>query len=91
MGGGLDSGATVTPMRPLGPSAPGRAHTAGTLLVGLCAVGTLTLLVMAPAISGEHAIVAPGSSAPHGKTPVPPPPYRAPVPEFRPHPSPGPG
>lgn len=79
------------PMRPLGPSAPWRAHTAGTLLVGLCAVSTLTLLVAAPAISGEHAIVAPGTSAPHGNTPGPPPPHRPPVPEFRPVPSPGPG
>ena len=79
------------PMRSPGPSGPRRAHTAGTLLVGLCTVGTLTLLVMAPAISGEHAIVAPGSSKPHGKTPGPPLPHRAPAPEFRPVPSPGPG
>lgn len=91
MGGGLDSGATVMPMRPPGPSAPGRAHTAGTLLVGLCAVSTWTLLVVAPAISGEHAIVAPGSSTPHGNTRVPPAPHRAPVPESLPLPSPGPG
>lgn len=92
MGGGLDSGATVMPMRPLGPSTLGRAHTAGMLLVGLCAVSSLTLLVMAPAISGEHTIVAPGSSAPHGNTPRPPlPPHRAPGPESRPLPSPGPG
>lgn len=79
------------PMRPPGPSAPRRAQTAGTLLVGLCAVGTLTLLVAAPAMSGEHAIVAPGSSAPPGNTPATPPPHRAPAPEFRPLPSPGPG
>lgn len=79
------------PMRPPGPSRPRRAHTAGTLLVGLCAVGTLTLLVMAPAISGEHAIVAPGSSTPHGNLPGSPLPHRAPVPEFKPLPSPGPG
>jgi hypothetical protein len=30
------------PMRPAGPSAYGRAYTAGTLLVGLCAVSALT-------------------------------------------------
>ena len=91
MGGGLDSGATLMPMRPPGPGGPRRAYTAGTLLVGLCAVGTLTLLVTAPGISGEHAIVAPGSSTPHGNPPGPPPPHRAAVPEFPPLPSPGPG
>lgn len=79
------------PMRPPGPSGPRRAHTSGTLLVGLCAVGTLTLLLMAPAIPGEHAIVAPGSSTPRGNTPRPALPHPAPAPEFRPLPSPGPG
>lgn len=68
------------PMRPPGPSAPRCAHTAGTLLVRLCAVGTLTLLVTSPAISGNHSIVAPGPSAPN----------QAPVPEFHPRPGPGP-
>ncbi|MFC8147554.1 hypothetical protein ACFUKV_38305 [Streptomyces paradoxus] len=78
-------------MRSPGPSAPLRAYTAGTLLVALCAVSTLTLLVMASAISGDHAVVAPGPSAPNGNTPGSPPLNRAPVPEFRPLPSPGPG
>jgi hypothetical protein len=79
------------PMRPPGQSAPRCAHTAGTLLVGLCAVGALTLLLAAPALSGEHAIVAPGSSEPHGNTPGPPPPHRGPAPEVPPSPGPGPG
>ncbi|WP_146046144.1 hypothetical protein [Streptomyces cahuitamycinicus] len=78
-------------MRSPGPSVPVRAYTAGTLLVALCAISTLPLLVMAPAISGEHAVVAPGPSAPDGNTPGSPPLHRAPAPEFRPLPSPGPG
>ncbi|MBB6075759.1 hypothetical protein HNR57_001647 [Streptomyces paradoxus] len=79
------------PIRSPGPNAPARAYRAGTLLVGLCAVSTLTLLMTAPAISGEHAVMAPGPSAPNGNTPASPPLNRAPVPEFRPSPSPGPG
>jgi hypothetical protein len=79
------------PLRPPDPSAPRRAHTAGTLLVSLCAASTLTLLVMAPVISGDHSVVAPGPSAPHGNIPGSPPPNRAPMPELRPLPSPGPG
>ncbi|MFF5967158.1 hypothetical protein ACFY64_26200 [Streptomyces collinus] len=78
-------------MRSPGPSVPLRAYTAGTLLVALCAVSTLTLLVMAPAISGDHTVVAPGSSAPDGTAPGSPPAHREPAPEFRPLPSPGPG
>lgn len=78
------------PMRPPGSSAPGRAYTAGTLLVGLCAVSTLTLLVTAP-MSGHRAIVAPGASAPNGSTPGPPRSNVAPLPEFPPLPGPGPG
>ncbi|MEU3886184.1 hypothetical protein [Streptomyces sp. NPDC029041] len=69
-------------MRPPGPSTPGRAYAAGTLLVGLCAVGTLTLLVTAP-LSGRHAIVAPGDSAPNGSTHGSPPSHMAP-PRFPP-------
>lgn len=79
------------PMRSPGPSVPLRAYTAGTLLVALCAVSTLTLLVIAPAISGGHTVVAPGPSAPNENTPGFPPPHREPAPEFRPLPSPGPG
>jgi hypothetical protein len=78
------------PMRPPGPGAVGRAYTAGTLLVGLCSVGTLTLLATAP-LSGHHAIVAPGASAPNGSTPGPSPSHVAPPPEFPPLPGPGPG
>lgn len=78
------------PMRPPGPSAPGRAHKAGTLLVGLCAVSTLTLLVTAP-MSGHRAIVAPGASASNRSTSGPPPSNVAPLPEFPPLPGPGAG
>lgn len=78
-------------MSPPGPDAPRRAHTAGALLVGLCAVSTLTLLVMAPALSGDRAVVAPGPSAARENTPGTPPLNRTPKPEFRPLPSPGPG
>ncbi|CAL9314829.1 hypothetical protein SUDANB51_02929 [Streptomyces sp. enrichment culture] len=79
------------PMPPPGPHAPRRAYTAGTLLVGLCAVSTLTLLVVAPGLSGDRAVVAPGPSARHENTPGSPPLSRIPEPEFRPLPSPGPG
>lgn len=79
------------PMLSPGPSVPLRAYTAGSLLVALCAVSTLTLLVTTPAISGDHAVVAPGTSAPNGNTPGSPPPHREPAPELRPLPSPGPG
>ncbi|GGW79202.1 hypothetical protein GCM10010383_03380 [Streptomyces lomondensis] len=78
------------PMPSPGPNAPRRAHTAGALLVGLCAVSTLTLLVMAPALSGDHSVVAPGPSAPDENTPGTPAVNRMPLPEFRPLPSPGP-
>lgn len=77
------------PMRPPGPSTPGRTCKAGTLLVGLCAVSTLTLLVTAP-MSGHRAIVAPGASAPNGSTPGPPPSNVAPLRRFPPLLDPGP-
>ncbi len=79
------------PMPPPGPTAPRRAYTAGALLVGLCAVSTLTLLVLGPGISGDHAIVAPGPSLSNENTPGSPPLDQTPKPEFRPLPSPGPG
>lgn len=79
------------PMRPHGENAPRRAHITGTLLVWLCTVGTLTLLAVAPVLSGEHGIVAPGSPGPNRNTPGPPLPHPAPVPRFGPSPSPGPG
>jgi hypothetical protein len=79
------------PMPPPGPNAPRRLYAAGALLVGLCAVGTLALLVVAPGLPGDHAVVAPGPSAPDEDTPGSPPSGRTPMPESRPRPSPGPG